>query len=1539
MIDSIKYKKGQGNLETLILIGGGVLVAVVIVTILVSLGGESRNSASEQVDNVSSSTDGPLPPTITSVKANYLDCEYIDPPGIREGLLTFSWKPLSKEGTFRLIIEDSSNNIVGDLDYVVTENTEMQDMNNLNPNNTVGLIVSGINLDKLSCGDTYYLSIEVSKNNQSKTSSRYSFNWADSGPKTSIISRPVFDPIPGSYNFSEFPLSVSLYSNDSSSSIYYTLDGTDPDSSSLLYNFPFTINSGTIIKAISFNGSIYSNIATGTYTVSYDTVSSVTANPDSSSNIENPFFVVLSSLTPASTIYYTLDFSTPDCSGSYLEYISPINVSADATIKAIACKENYNDSSVSTFTYSFFVPLDPVTFNPPAGNYNTVQNISLSNSNPGADIHYTTSGFDPTLLSPIYSGPISVSSQVTIKAMAAVGLNTSPVSQADYNVVLPANVASFSSPSGTYNDNLFVDLSTTTPLPYNIYYTTDGSTPTSSSTQYQGISIPVTRNQTLKAIVYKSGYLPSSVTQADYTFKLNAPTFNPLPGAYSDSQVITINSVAGSQVRYTLDNSTPTQTTGTLINSGESTSSITSTSTLKAITYKTGWTSSDVSSGVYTINAPASTPTFNPNGGTHTNSVTVSLNCTTPSSTIRYTTDGSDPSRTEGTIYSSALNFTSTTTVKAVCYASGYSTSSIATQTFTVQLIANTASFSSPSGTYNDNLFVDLSTTTPLPYNIYYTTDGSTPTSSSTQYQGVSIPVTRNTTLKAIVYKLGYLPSSVTQADYTFKLNAPTFNPLPGAYSDSQVVTINSVAGSQVRYTLDNSTPTQTTGTLINSGESTSSITSTSTLKAITYKTGWTSSDVSSGVYTINAPAATPTFNPNGGTHTNSVTVNLNCTTPSSTIRYTTDGSDPSRTEGTIYSSALTLTSTTTVKAVCYASGYSTSFIATQTFTVQLMVSNPTFSVNGGTFNNDQQVILNTTTPGAMLRYTLNGIDPTETIGTEISPGTSITLNTNDTQIKAIAYRSGYQSSEVITSNIFNFISSTPSSTLSAGTYTSAQNVPLSTTTSDAQIRYTINGSSPTLTTGSVYDGTPIPLSFNGTYTIRAKSFKSGYQESLLFEKTYVINLPEFLVSISNPLDGVIINYNTNINFNSLIENSIGSYSCIWTSSLSGVLSTSCNFSSNSLIEGNHTINLEVTDSIETKSDSISIEIIKPYMLYGWGSNSSGIIGLGDNYSNRLTPKKVGSFTDWNMVSLSYNYSLGIRNGILYSTGRGSYGELGLGNIQLVTTFTQVGSFTDWDYVYTGGRHSLGIRNGILYAWGWNDVGQLGIGNTKDKKVPTQVGSFTDWDSVSGGGFYSLGIRNGVLYAWGENNYGQLGLGDRTDRKSPTQVGSFTDWDFVSAGPYQSYAIRNGKLYAWGWNLEGQLGLDDTNERILVPTQVGSFTDWDYVSGNFHSLGLRNGKLYAWGQNDYGQLGLGDTTDRTVPTQVGSFSDWDYVSAGNTHSLGLRNGKLYAWGRNNAGQLGLGDTTNRTVPTQVGSFSDWYYISPNSVSSLAIRNG
>ena len=73
-----------------------------------------------------------------------------------------------------------------------------------------------------------------------------------------------------------------------------------------------------------------------------------------------------------------------------------------------------------------------------------------------------------------------------------------------------------------------------------------------------------------------------------------------------------------------------------------------------------------------------------------------------------------------------------------------------------------------------------------------------------------------------------------------------------------------------------------------------------------------------------------------------------------------------------------------------------------------------TFSVAHGYYSSTQQVVLDTATAGATIRYTLDGTTPTASIGATIAPGGSITIS--DTSIvRAIAYRSGWVPSTVET--------------------------------------------------------------------------------------------------------------------------------------------------------------------------------------------------------------------------------------------------------------------------------------------------------------------------------------------------------------------------------------------------------------------------------------------------------------------------------------------------------------------------------------------
>jgi hypothetical protein len=83
------------------------------------------------------------------------------------------------------------------------------------------------------------------------------------------------------------------------------------------------------------------------------------------------------------------------------------------------------------------------------------------------------------------------------------------------------------------------------------------------------------------------------------------------------------------------------------------------------------------------------------------------------------------------------------------------------------------------------------------------------------------------------------------------------------------------------------------------------------------------------------ATVATPVISPAAGTYTDSVQVTMACATSGATIRYTTDGSDPTS-SSTAYSAAAapTLASTTTVKARGFQSGLTTSAAAASTFTI-----------------------------------------------------------------------------------------------------------------------------------------------------------------------------------------------------------------------------------------------------------------------------------------------------------------------------------------------------------------------------------------------------------------------------------------------------------------------------------------------------------------------------------------------------------------------------------------------------------------------------
>jgi hypothetical protein len=118
------------------------------------------------------------------------------------------------------------------------------------------------------------------------------------------------------------------------------------------------------------------------------------------------------------------------------------------------------------------------------------------------------------------------------------------------------------------------------------------------------------------------------------------------------------------------------------------------------------------------------------------------------------------------------------------------------------------------------------------------------------------------------------------------------------------------------------------------SGTPTGTGTVTISVSALDYfGNGSTPKSFSLTVQASSQQAATPLFSPAAGTYTVAQTVTLSCSTPSSTIYYTTNGSTPT-TASSVYSTPVTVSATETLKAIATASGYTQSAVGSALYTI-----------------------------------------------------------------------------------------------------------------------------------------------------------------------------------------------------------------------------------------------------------------------------------------------------------------------------------------------------------------------------------------------------------------------------------------------------------------------------------------------------------------------------------------------------------------------------------------------------------------------------
>ncbi|GFP76124.1 chitobiase/beta-hexosaminidase C-terminal domain-containing protein [Clostridium fungisolvens] len=348
--------------------------------------------------------------------------------------------------------------------------------------------------------------------------SSYGFGLIQAPINTAAVtapSKPVANIPGGSYTSSQV---IALSDATSGASIYYTIDGTTPTAQSNLYTTPITISSTSTLKAVAIDSSGNSSeVLSNTYTITSPVV--LPAKPIANvpaGNYSTSQTITLSDKTAGVAIYYTLDGTIPTSKSTL--YSGAITISSTKTLKAIAIDASGNSSEVMSNTYVINGPvvIPTPTANVPSGTYKAPLFIKLYDMYPKPlKAFYTLDGSTPTIKSLPYMGYINITASCTLKVIAVdYNGNVSGVLSNQYTIIKPPSDPIVSVRSGIYNKPQTITLSDSTPG-VKIYYTLDGSKPTTNSSVYKG-AITISKTAVLKAIAVDTTGNTSYITTSFY---------------------------------------------------------------------------------------------------------------------------------------------------------------------------------------------------------------------------------------------------------------------------------------------------------------------------------------------------------------------------------------------------------------------------------------------------------------------------------------------------------------------------------------------------------------------------------------------------------------------------------------------------------------------------------------------------------------------------------------------------------------------------------------------------------------------------------------------------------------------------------------------------------------------------------------------------------------------------------------------------------------------------------------------------------------
>jgi len=748
--------------------------------------------------------------------------------------------------------------------------------------------------------------------------------------------------------------------------------------------------------------------------------------------------------------------------------------------------------------------------------------------------------------------------------------------------------------------------------------------------------------------------------------------------------------------------------------------------------------------------------------------------------------------------------------------------------------------FSLLASTYYAVQSVTFYSDTPGPgVTIYYTTDGSEPTPSSPNHVNpgdtVANLVDHTLLLRARGYKPGMQPSNLAAAAYELVIPPPATDVVQGTYSVPFTVQLSDViSGVTIRYTTDGTPPTTLYTAPI-------SIDKTTYLQAKAFKPGWTDSVAGTAYYTMKV--ANPGLSPGGGSYTSAQTVTLTSVTPGAIIHYSTTGVEPTESSPSVSSGGTVLidkSGTMVVKAWKGApsTGWSLSDPVVASYTISNgTVATPSFNPPPGTYDSPQSVGIGCTTPGATIRYTLDGSEPTWTSKIYYGP---VLIDWTKT-LKAKGFAPDWVPS-TSAGGLYTLPSNTtapPEFNPAAGFYTTQQIITLTSTTPSATIHYTLNAADPTEADPSVPSGGTVTV--DHLTPLKAKAFSPTLPPSTVRRGDYQIT-GGVAVGDAHVL---VVKYDRSV--------------WAWGLNTSGQLGNNTTTSSDIPVQvrggeqGGTYLQDIVAIAAPTSADSgHSLALSAGGRVFGWGSNYWGQLGDGTSQNGRLTPVQVRDPQDPSTfltgvvaMATGFTHSVALKaDGTVVAWGGNLYGQLGDGtNTDRLTPVPVMGIGPANPAVAVGAGWSFSMalmRDGTVKSWGYNGFGELGDGTTLSHNAPVSVMALTGVTALSVAHSHTVALKtdgapSGVAWAWGNNDRGEIGDGTNTTRLAP--VRGLTDVLTISAGDGSTLFLKNdvaGQRMIWGTGFH--LGL-------YLNGGVGSLYSVEPIrlkSGYFYALSAGN---------------------------------------------------------------------------------------------------